>query len=209
MRFLPSYKCYRPSAGRRWYAAAAANRFAYDRARHDANRCVGAVCGFIRASLEFLGKTIRPKKAKSIGLVDLVVEPLGPGLDEPAASTHAYLERIAVQTALDIAERRLKVERKRPFMEVRVSCLIVYSTGTTIPAFFFCRLKSATNYFLSRRPLLDSVVLRMARDKVLKQTYGNYPAPLKILESVRAGLVNSRQEGYEEEARVCCLLKTC
>ncbi|KAI6229053.1 Mitochondrial trifunctional protein alpha subunit [Aphelenchoides fujianensis] len=123
------------------------------------------------------GKTIRPKKAKTMGLVDLLVEPLGPGVLEAAENTHQYLEKVAVQTALDISEGRLKVERKRPF------------------------LQSATNYFLSRRPLLDSVVIRMARDKIMKQTMGNYPAPLKILDVVRAGLVSGGQAGYEEEAR--------
>ncbi|KAI6208211.1 Mitochondrial trifunctional protein alpha subunit [Aphelenchoides besseyi] len=128
------------------------------------------------------GKTIRPKKAKSIGLVDLLVEPLGPGLVDAAENTHNYLEKVAVQTALDISEGRLKVERKRPFVE------------------------SATNYFLTRRPLLDSVVMRMAREKVMKQTLGNYPAPLKILDVVRTGLVSGSQVGYEEEARAFGIL---
>jgi len=123
------------------------------------------------------GKTIRPKKAKSIGLVDLLVEPLGPGLVDTAENTHNYLEKVAVQTALDISEGRLKVERKRPLVE------------------------TVTNYLLTRRPLIDSVVLRMAREKIMKQTMGNYPAPLKILDVVRAGLVSGKQAGYEEEAR--------
>lgn len=77
-----------------------------------------------------------------MGLVDLLVEPLGPGLVDSAENTHKYLESVAIQTALDISSGKLKVERKRPFVE------------------------AATNYFLTRRPLIDSVVLRMARDKV-------------------------------------------
>uniref|UniRef100_A0AC34RC90 Enoyl-CoA hydratase n=1 Tax=Panagrolaimus sp. JU765 TaxID=591449 RepID=A0AC34RC90_9BILA len=123
------------------------------------------------------GKNIKPKKAKSIGLVDLVVEPLGPGADKPEVITHKYLEQIAVQTAKDLADGKLKVDRTRPFIE------------------------RATNYFLSRRPLLDSVVLRMARDKVMKQTSGNYPAPLKILDVVRAGLTSGKDVGFELEAK--------
>lgn len=113
--------------------------------------------------------------------MDLLVEPLGPGLVDSAENTHNYLESVAIKTALDISEGRLKVERKRPFAE------------------------SAVNYFLTRRPLIDSVVLRMAREKIMKQTLGNYPAPLKILEVVRTGLVNGKQAGYEEEARVSFL----
>lgn len=41
----------------------------------------------------------------------------------------------------------------------------------------------------------------------MKQTMGNYPAPLKILDAVRAGLVSGKQAGYEEEARVISALK--
>ena len=123
------------------------------------------------------GKNIKPKKAKSIGLVDLVVEPLGPGAGPSDVITHQYLEKIALQTAKDLADGKLKVDRTRPFVE------------------------RATNYFLSRRPLLDSVVLRMARDKIIKQTHGNYPAPLKILDVVRAGLTNGPDAGYEMEAK--------
>ncbi|CAD5209455.1 unnamed protein product [Bursaphelenchus xylophilus] len=123
------------------------------------------------------GKTINPRKAKSIGLVDRLVEPLGPGVEDQAVSTHKYVMQVAIQTALDLCDKKLKIERKRPLVE-RVS-----------------------NYFLTRRPLLDSVVIRSAKDKVLKQTKGNYPAPLKILDVVRTGLVGPRETGYEEEAK--------
>ena len=40
------------------------------------------------------GKNIKPKKAKSIGLVDLVVEPLGPGLGPSDIITHQHLEKL-------------------------------------------------------------------------------------------------------------------
>lgn len=40
----------------------------------------------------------------------------------------------------------------------------------------------------------------------MKQTMGNYPAPLKILDVIRTGLVTGKQAGYEEEAKVCCLI---
>jgi enoyl-CoA hydratase/long-chain 3-hydroxyacyl-CoA dehydrogenase len=123
------------------------------------------------------GKTIKPKKAKSIGLVDQIVEPLGPGLLPADINTHKYLEKVAIETAKNLVSGSLKVQRVRPFVE------------------------RATNYFLSRRPLLDSVVLRMAKDKIMKQTAGNYPAPMKILDSIRTGLTSGQQAGYEFEAK--------
>lgn len=85
---------------------------------------------------------------------------------------------MAIQAALEIGSGNLKLERKRPMVE------------------------TVTNYLLSRRPLIDTVALRMARDKIMKQTAGNYPAPLKILEVIRSGLVDGKKRGYEEEAKV-------
>lgn len=113
--------------------------------------------------------------------MDSIVESLGPGICSEEENTHRYLEEIAIKYAQDISGGKLKIERQRPLAE------------------------RATNYFLSRRPLIDSVVLRTARDKVLKQTSGNYPAPLKILDVVRTGLVDGQPAGYESEAKVIFL----
>ena len=69
---------------------------------------------------------------------------------------------------------------------------------------------------MSTSLVLDNVVLKMARDKVrkmfkiakmhfcfqvMKQTAGNYPAPLKILDVIRTGLVNGPTQGYAAEAK--------
>uniref|UniRef100_A0A0N4ZF08 Trifunctional enzyme subunit alpha, mitochondrial n=1 Tax=Parastrongyloides trichosuri TaxID=131310 RepID=A0A0N4ZF08_PARTI len=123
------------------------------------------------------GKNIKPVKAKKIGLVDMVVQPLGVGVESPEIGTHKYLEEVAIETAKNISSGKLKVERTRPFLE-RVQ-----------------------NYVLSRRPLIDSVVMRQAKDKVMKQTLGNYPAPLKILDTIRTGLVEGSEAGYDAEAK--------
>lgn len=115
-----------------------------------------------------------------MGLVDAVVQPLGPGLADPLTSTHNYLEKVAISFAKELSEGKLKVDRTRPLVE---------------------RL---TNKVLTSRPLLDSLVLRKAREGVMKMTFGNYPAPLKILDVVRTGLTETNSEvGYENEARVC------
>jgi len=125
------------------------------------------------------GKNIRPSKAKSMGLVDAVVQPLGPGLSDPLTNTHNYLEKVAISFAKELSEGKLKVDRTRPLVE-RLS-----------------------NKVLSSRPLLDSLVLRKAREGVMKLTFGNYPAPLKILDVVRTGLTETNPEvGYENEARI-------
>ena len=45
------------------------------------------------------GKNVRADKARRLGLVDQLVEPLGPGLTTPTERTMQYLEEVAVETA--------------------------------------------------------------------------------------------------------------
>nr|CDJ84104.1 Crotonase and 3-hydroxyacyl-CoA dehydrogenase domain containing protein [Haemonchus contortus] len=123
------------------------------------------------------GKRVKADKAKKMGLVDSVVQPLGDGLEPAAINTHKYLERIAVDTARQIADGSLKVNREKPLMEKVMH-------------------KALTNSFV-----LDNVVMKMAKDKVMKETAGNYPAPLRILETVRKGLVEGPAAGYSYESQ--------
>lgn len=57
------------------------------------------------------------------------------------------------------------------------------------------------NYLLEDNPLGRSVVLRKAREEVLKKTRGNYPAPLAALDAVAASY-QGRDHGFREEARL-------
>ncbi len=51
-------------------------------------------------------------------------------------------------------------------------------------------------------PLTRLLMYRVAEKNVLKETHGNYPAPLAALDSVRYGLAHSREEGYAHEAKL-------
>lgn len=121
-------------------------------------------------------KNIRPSKAKSMGLVDAVVQPLGPGVSSAEDRTLEYLEEVAVQTAKQLAEKKLKIDRKRPLQE-RL-------------------LREALKIKFVRDKVLDK-----ARDEVNKFAKGNYPAPLKIIEVVETALSKSSEEGYAHEAK--------
>lgn len=46
-----------------------------------------------------------------------------------------------------------------------------------------------------------SVIFKKAREKVLKKTHGNYPAPLAAIEAVRAGYTRGFESGLRDEAR--------
>ena len=45
------------------------------------------------------GKEVKAKKAKSMGLVDAIVEPIGPGMQEMEEKNIDYLRTVAIQKA--------------------------------------------------------------------------------------------------------------
>jgi len=51
-------------------------------------------------------------------------------------------------------------------------------------------------------PLTRNLIYRTAYRNVLKETHGNYPAPLAALESVRYGMAHHGEAGYIQEAKV-------
>lgn len=59
--------------------------------------------------LELTGKNVKADKAKKLGIVDLVVAPLGPGLKSAEQNTMEYLEVTAIKAAKDLANGNLKV----------------------------------------------------------------------------------------------------
>uniref|UniRef100_A0A914VLG1 Trifunctional enzyme subunit alpha, mitochondrial n=1 Tax=Plectus sambesii TaxID=2011161 RepID=A0A914VLG1_9BILA len=124
------------------------------------------------------GKTIRPQKAKSMGLVDLLVQPLGPGIKPPEQASHEYLEEVAIGVAKQLAAGKLKSERHPKLMERIMGSLM------------------SIQYFR------DNVVFKKAREQVMKLTGGNYPAPLRILDVIHAGVSHGPKVGYSLESKL-------
>lgn len=123
------------------------------------------------------GKTLNAKKAKKVGLVDAVVDALGPGMGSgPAATTHAYLQKIAIDTARQLGQGTMKLPNRGPKSNMAKVEKFAFGLG----------------------PVKD-YVFKTAKGKVLKQTNGLYPAPIKILEAIRAGLDGGKDAGYEAE----------
>lgn len=105
------------------------------------------------------GKDIRPKKAKQMGLVDLVVSP-------------ASLEKVAIDSALQMANGTLKPKRKS---------------------------KSMLNKALEDNSLGRKIIWNQVEKMVNKMTNGNYPAPFAIMKSVEYGLQNPGDKGLKNE----------
>lgn len=123
------------------------------------------------------GKTVKADKAKKIGLVDILVNRLGPGVGTPEENTMRNLEEVAIKTAKDLANGTLKINRGPKSLQEKL-----------------------LGYALSYNFVKDQI-FKKAQAQVMKMTGGLYPAPLKILEVVRTGLDKGTEAGYEAEAK--------
>uniref|UniRef100_A0A1Y1NJQ7 Trifunctional enzyme subunit alpha, mitochondrial n=1 Tax=Photinus pyralis TaxID=7054 RepID=A0A1Y1NJQ7_PHOPY len=125
--------------------------------------------------LALTGKTVKADRAKKLGIVDLLVDPLGPGLDSPERQTHKYLEETAVHVAKQLASGKLKVDRQKSFTDKVLQFALQYDW-------------------------VRNKVFGKAKEQVIKLSGGLYPAPLKIVDVVRTGLEKGPQAGYDAEA---------
>lgn len=74
--------------------------------------------------------------------------------------------------------------------------------GTLKPTRIKPLMQRIQNFIFSRE-FGRNFVLKKAKEGVMKQTSGLYPAPLKILEVIRTGLAEGPVAGYTAEAEVC------
>ncbi len=127
------------------------------------------------------GKTVRASKARKLGLVDEVVP-------------KPILLAVAIQRARELASGKRQVERSHHFHSVGKHGLTGFLQGLTKKDLW-------SELALEDNPLGRRVLFEQARKQVLKKTKGKYPAPLKALEAVRAGLEHGIEEGLKLEAK--------
>ncbi|CAF3621431.1 unnamed protein product [Rotaria sp. Silwood1] len=116
------------------------------------------------------GKEIKAKKAKSMGLVDDIVEPIGPGLQPIEEKNMDYLRSVAVQKAKELTVQ--KPAKKEPDIKSKIM---------------------SSSY-------VRNYIFQQAQKKVMSQTQGLYPAPLKILDVIKQTLESGSKVGYNAEA---------
>lgn len=127
--------------------------------------------------LALTGKTVKADKAKKLGIVDLLVSPLGPGAAKPEENTVKYLENVAVQIAKDIASGKIKVDRSKKGLVEKLTAAAM------------------------QLDFVKNMIFKKAKEQVMKASGGLYPAPLKILDVVRTGIDKGAVAGYEAEAQ--------
>lgn len=121
------------------------------------------------------GRNIRADKAKKMGLVHQLIDPLGPGLKSAEERTIEYLEEVAVGVAKGIANKQVALTKEKGLMQ---------------------KVQDAV---MGLGPVKNKIY-KTVNDKVQKQTKGLYPAPVKIIECVKAGLSQGGEAGYITEA---------
>uniref|UniRef100_A0A3Q3KAW9 Trifunctional enzyme subunit alpha, mitochondrial n=1 Tax=Monopterus albus TaxID=43700 RepID=A0A3Q3KAW9_MONAL len=122
------------------------------------------------------GRNIRADKAKKMGLVDQLVDPLGPGLKSPEERTIDYLEEIAIECARGIVNKKIPLHKEKGMMQSKL-------------------------YYVMSFQIVRNQIYKTVYGKVMKQSKGLYPAPLKIIECVKTGLEQGPVAGYLAEVQ--------
>ncbi|XP_057209701.1 hydroxyacyl-CoA dehydrogenase trifunctional multienzyme complex subunit alpha a [Triplophysa rosa] len=130
------------------------------------------------------GRNIRADKAKKMGLVHQLVDPLGPGLKSPDERTIEYLEEVAVDLAKGLAGKKVTVEKKKGLMQN-----------------MFLYVVSEMKDFVMGLPPVRKQIYKTVHNKVMKQSRGLYPAPLKIIECIQTGIESGQNAGYQTESQ--------
>ncbi|XP_078797375.1 hydroxyacyl-CoA dehydrogenase trifunctional multienzyme complex subunit alpha b isoform X1 [Oryzias latipes] len=122
------------------------------------------------------GRNIRADKAKKMGLVHQLIDPLGPGLKSPEERTIEYLEEVAVECAKGIVNKKIALHKEKSMMQ---------KIQDYVMSFEFVR----------------NQIYKTVQSKVMKQSKGLYPAPLKIIECVKVGVEQGPVAGYLAESQ--------
>ena len=135
-----------------------------------------------QAALDLIltGRSVRPQKARKLGLVDEVVP-------------QPILLDVAKQRARELASGKLRPERSRGLV----------SSGKGVSGLLkgLARKEAWSELALQENPLGRKILFEQARKALLHKTRGKYPAPEKALEAIRIGLESGMAKGLDAEAR--------
>uniref|UniRef100_A0A4W6C012 Trifunctional enzyme subunit alpha, mitochondrial n=1 Tax=Lates calcarifer TaxID=8187 RepID=A0A4W6C012_LATCA len=124
------------------------------------------------------GRNIRADKAKKMGLVHQLVDPLVLNCLNifPEERTIDYLEEVAIECARGIVNKKIPLRKEKGTMQ---------KIQDYIMSFGFVR----------------NQIYKTVHGKVMKQSKGLYPAPLKIIECVKTGVEQGPVAGYLAESQ--------
>ncbi|CAF0766005.1 unnamed protein product [Adineta ricciae] len=115
------------------------------------------------------GREIKPKQAKALGLIDVLVEPVGTDEDNIEHLCAIAIEKVNQKISKELRHRQ-------PSLMENIKSKIISN-------------RHVRNYILSQ-----------AQAKVIAQTQGLYPAPLRILDVIKQTLEHGITVGFSAEA---------
>ncbi|MFT6102697.1 MAG: 3-hydroxyacyl-CoA dehydrogenase/enoyl-CoA hydratase/3-hydroxybutyryl-CoA epimerase [Candidatus Endobugula sp.] len=143
-----------------------------------------------------------------IGLPEVML-----GLLPGATGTTKLSRLIPLPAALDIILTGKQLDAKRALClgmidEVVPASILIHAAKKVARKFIFnpltlisCRKKSSLQQHLLTLPFISHAIIYTARRQVLKKTYGNYPAPLAILDVIKYGLHKPISKALAYEAQ--------
>jgi len=163
--------------------------------------CLGA--GYeLSLACDYRIATNNPKT--KIGLPEVML-----GLLPGATGTTKLSRLISLPAALDIMLTGKQLDAKRALRlgmidEVVPPSILIHAAKTAAKKLIikqYQRKKSPLLQRLLTLPLISHAVIYTARQQVLKKTFGNYPAPLAILDTIQYGLNKSIKTALVYEAK--------
>lgn len=149
----------------------------------------------------------------AIGLPEVLL-----GIIPGFGGTQRLPRLVGLRTALDmiltgkryVSKKALKsglvdmVVSRELLLEEAIKLAIRGSEGKTADMIHSRKRKKGgiRNFLLEKNPIGKSIIFNAARNKVLSQIGGNYPAPLKAIEAIKSGIGVSLKAGLQIEARL-------
>ncbi len=132
------------------------------------------------------------------------------GLLPGGGGTQRLPRLIGIQRALDMLltgkkvyadkAKKIGLVDKVTTQESLLTAAIEFATALTEKPIKRTDKRSLFEKLLESAAFSRVIIYRKAKEVVLKKTYGNYPAPLKILECVQIGMEDGIQKGLDAEA---------
>lgn len=110
----------------------------------------------------------------------------GPGLKSPEERTIDYLEEVAVECARGIVNKKIPLRKEKGTMQSTCLCFCLrflrlvnqrYSPHPTLGA-----LSAEIQDYIMGFEFVRNQIYKTVKGKVMKQSKGLYPAPLKIID---------------------------
>lgn len=111
----------------------------------------------------------------------------GPGLKSPEERTIEYLEEVAIECAKGITNKKISLRKQKGTMQSKLYWICLsFDSVVTLACFVLNKISVLVSIeiqdYVMSFPFVRNQIYKTVYGKVMKQSKGLYPAPLKIIE---------------------------